>query len=273
MPRPDRSSTDRHWFSRGSAFAAAVVLGTGALLVAGAGAASADTSDSGGGVGISVDIPGPTATASPTDTPAPGGTGDGSGSGSASGSASGSGGGSGDSGSSGGKGGGPTGGNGSGNGSGGGSTGVDNGPINTGGLHAAYVPAVNPFGGKVLVWFEVHNGSKSSITSTARIWLTGPVGNTVSDTGTFTVEPIKPGATMRVRRELENVGQWTVLTAHARYTPPGSVDGITLKSLVREVSIFAFPWLGAAGLVVGCTGFAIVYVIRSAGGLLAVGIA
>ncbi len=172
--------------------------------------------------------------------------------------------------------GGSSGNGGSGNGSGshgGGTTGVDNGPLNIGGLHAQYIPSVNPFGGKVVEWFDVHNGSKSTISSTARFWLTGPVGNTVSDTGTFTVAPIKPGQTVRVQRELENVGQWTVLTAHARYTPPGSVDGITLKALVREVAIFAFPWLGAAGLVAGGSAFAIVWVIRSSGGLLAVRIA
>jgi hypothetical protein len=262
----------RRRLSRGAALVAAVVLGTGGLLLAGAAAASADTS-SGGGVGISVEIPGPTDTASPTptDTGAPGG-GTGGGSGDGGGGSGDGGGGSGDG--SGGSGNGSGGsGDGSGSHGGGGSTGVDNGPVTTGGLHAAYVPSINPFGGKVAVWFDVHNGSKSTISSKARFWLTGPVGNTVSDTGTFAVPPIKPGATVRVERVLENVGQWTVLTAHARYTPPGSVDGIVLKSLVREVTIFAFPWLGAAGVVLGCTGFAIVYVIRSAGGLLAVRVA
>ena len=264
MTRPDRPSTIRRWTSRRAAFAAAVVLGTGTLLMAGVGAASADTSDSGGGVGISVQIPGPTATPGPTGNPATGG---GAGEGSGSGAGNGSGSGSGDSSS-----GGSTGGSGSGS-SGSGSVGVDNGPINTGGLHASYVPSINPFGGKVVAWFDVHNGSKSTISSTARFWLAGPVGNAISDTGTFTVDPIKPGATVRVQRVLENVGQWTVLTAHARYTPPGSVDGIRLRSLVRDVTIFAFPWLGAAGLVAGCTGFAIVWLIRSSGGLLAVRIA
>jgi hypothetical protein len=249
-----------------------VALGTGALLLAGAGPASADTSDSNGGVGISVEIPGPTPTPTPTAEPGNGdgpGSGDGSGNGSGDSGGNGNGGGNGD-------GGGSSGNGGSGNGSGshgGGSTGADNGPINIGGLHAEYIPSINPFGGKVVEWFDVHNGSKSTIASTARFWLTGPVGNTVSDTGTFTVEPIKPGQTVRVQRELEHVGQWTVLTAHARYTPPGSVDGITLKALVREVTIFAFPWLGAAGVVAGCAAFAIVYVIRSAGGLVAVRIA
>jgi hypothetical protein len=238
-----------------------VALATGALLTAGAGAASADTSNSGGGVGISVEIPGPTASPSPTGTPGPG---DGSG-----GNGGTNGNGNGGSGNGGGNGGSGNGGS----GSHGGTTGPDNGPVNTGGLHASYVPSLNPFQGKVVVWFDVHNGSKQTIASKARFWLTGPVGNTISDTGTFAVDPIKPGATVRVQRVLEGVGQWTILTAHARYTPPGSVDGITLKSLVRDVTIFAFPWLGAAGLVVGCTGFAIVFVLRSAGGLLAVRIA
>ncbi len=255
MTRPDRTPTVRRWISQGAAFAAAVALGTGALLFAGTATASADTSNSGDGVGISVEIPGPTSTPATTGTPAPGG-GNGHGSGGSNGSG--------------------HGGDGSGHGQGshgGGSTGPNNGPINTSGLHAAFVPEVNPFGGKVVVWFDVHNGSKSTISSKARFWLTGPVGNIVSDTGTFAVDPIKPGTTVRVQRVLENVGQWTVLTAHARYTPPGSVDGILLKSLVREVTIFAFPWLGAAGVVVGCTGFAVASLIRSAGGLLAVRIA
>ncbi len=252
MIRPERRTPGRRAISRGAAFVAAVFLGAGGLLLAGAIPASADTQGGSGGVGISVDIPGPTDTPTPTPTPTPTHEPGGGGSGDHGGGGSGGHGGSGDHGS-------------------GGHPGVDNGPLNISGLHAEYVPSINPFGGKVIAWFSVHNGSKTTITSKARFWLTGPVGNTVSDSGRITVPPIKPNATVRIQQVLDNVGQWTVLTAHATYLPPGSVDGITLKSAVRDVTIFAFPWLNAAGVTLGGTGVAIALVLRStAAGLLVV---
>lgn len=215
-----------------AAFAAAIALGFGGLLFTAVSPASADTQSDGGsgGVGISVNIPGSSDTASPPPS-------DGSGGGSGDG-------GSGDAGSGG------TGGSGSGGGStgtGGGAGG--NGPLNLSGLHAVFIPSFNPFAGSVLVSFTVHNGSKSAISSKAQFWLTGPVGNVLSDTGRFPLPALKPGQTMLVERVLGNVGQWSVVTAHAKYFPPGSVDGIALKAAVRDVTIFAFPWLGTTSIV------------------------
>jgi len=223
--------------------AAAVVLGLG-MLLAGAGAAAADD----GGIGISIDIPS-------GDAPADGTGGTGS-----------------------------TGSTGTG-GSGSPDTtaptdappsdvaapgatpapavAVDNGPFNVGGLNAKFVPSLNPGAGKIVVSFSVHNGSASTWSSTVRVWLTGPFGNPLDDSGEVAVTNLQPGSTITYSRTLTGVGQWAVVTAHAKFTPPGTIDGIATKPALREATVFAFPWLGSVGAVLAATALAILLALRA----------
>jgi hypothetical protein len=83
----------------------------------------------------------------------------------------------------------------------------------------------------------------------------------VSDSGTFAVPAIAPGKTVVVSLAMPRVGQWTVLTAHATYTPPATVDGTALKPVTREVTIFAFPWLNT-GVAVSVAGVAIAVALK-----------
>lgn len=238
--------------------AAAAVLGLG-MLLSGAGAAVAapaavPAADDGGGIGISIDIPSSGETPSGTD-----GTGTGTGTGSGTGAGTG--------------------------GSGYPTTApidtppsdvaapgatpapavaVDNGPFNVGGLHAKFVPSLNPGEGSVVVSFAVHNGSKSTWSSTVRVWLTGPVGNLLDDSGQVAVKNLKPGETVTYSRTLTGVGQWAVVTAHATFTPPATIDGIATKPALREATVFAFPWLGSVGAVLAATALAIILAIRAA---------
>lgn len=225
--------------------ATAVVLGIG-MLLAGAGTASADD----GGIGISIDIP----SSGDSSTGGTGSTGGDSGSG----------------------------------GSGGsgypGSTtpadappsdvaapgatpapavAVDNGPFNVGGLNAKFVPSLNPGEGKIVVSFAVHNGSASTWSSTVRVWLTGPFGNPLDDSGDIAVTNLKPGSTITYSRTLTGVGQWAVVTAHAKFTPPATIDGIATKPALREATVFAFPWLGSVGAVLAATALAILLTLRA----------
>ncbi|MFF2051046.1 hypothetical protein ACFVU2_05535 [Leifsonia sp. NPDC058194] len=219
--------------------ALSVVLGLG-MLLAGAGAASADD----GGIGISIDIPS-------TDDTSTGGTG-----------------------SSG------TGGSGypgttvptdapPSDVAGPGATpapavAVDNGPFNVSGLNAKFVPSLNPGAGSIVVSFSVHNGSASTWSSTVRVWLTGPFGNALDDSGAIAVTDLKPGHTVTYSRTLTGVGQWAVVTAHAKFTPPATIDGIATKPALREATVFAFPWLGSVGAVLAATALAIVLALRAA---------
>jgi hypothetical protein len=141
---------------------------------------------------------------------------------------------------------------------------VDNGPFNVSGLNAKFVPSLNPGAGKIMVSFSVHNGSASTWPSSVRLWLTGPFGNTLDDTGALPVKTLKPGETIHFTRTLTGVGQWTVVNAHASFTPPATIDGIATKPAVRGTTVFAFPWLGSVGAVLGATALAIVLALRAA---------
>lgn len=141
---------------------------------------------------------------------------------------------------------------------------VDNGPFNVGGLNAKFVPSLNPGAGTVVVSFAVHNGSASTWSSTVRVWLTGPVGNRLDDSGDVAVKNLKPGSTVTYSRTLTGVGQWAVVTAHATFTPPATIDGVATAPALREATVFAFPWLGSVGAVLAATALAILLAFRAA---------
>ncbi len=239
---------------RGPGFA--LVVGLGLLLAVGglggvAAPASADQGD-GGGIGISVDIPGA------TPTPTAGDNGSGSG-------------GSGD--------------------SGGGqstpsdtpsdvagtgptpkptspvTTGGSNGPLNVGGLRARFVPDLNPGHGTIIATIAVHNGSSTAFAPKARFTLTNSFGTAIADSGTITGPTIQPGKTAELTQRLDGVGQWAFVTAHATITPPAVLDGHTMKPVLRDTLVFAFPWVGAASIVLMAGAAAIILVVRGSLGL------
>lgn len=141
---------------------------------------------------------------------------------------------------------------------------VDNGPFNVSGLNAKFVPSLNPGEGTVVLSFAVHNGSASTWSSTVRVWLTGPFGNLLDESGEVPVKNLRPGETVTYSRTLTGVGQWTVVTGHATFTPPSTIDGIATKPALRETTVFAFPWLGSVGAVVAATALAVLVAVRAA---------
>jgi hypothetical protein len=236
---------------RASGFA--LVVGLGLLLAAGGlgGFAAPASADQGGdgGIGISVDIPGST----PAPTGGDGGDGGGSGDEQAGGSS--------DT---------PT------DVAAPGSSpaptapataGGSNGPLNVGGLSARFIPDLNPGRGAIVATIAVHNGSATAFAPKVRFTLTNPVGATIADSGVVVAQTIRPGATAQVTQRLDGVGQWAFVTAHATVTPPAVLDGHTMKPVLRDTLVFAFPWVGAVSVVLMSGAAAIVLVVRGSLGM------
>ncbi|WP_223690452.1 hypothetical protein [Leifsonia poae] len=138
---------------------------------------------------------------------------------------------------------------------------VSNGPVNVSGLQARYEPSIDPLGGKLVVFFTVHNGSKTAFASTVKISAAGPVGNAITSTPAVAVPTIQPGATVAIERTLTGIGQWAFVTVHATYTPPATLDGTAVNPVERDVTVFAFPWLGMSVLVLLAAGAGVVALV------------
>ncbi|GAA2074638.1 hypothetical protein [Microbacterium hatanonis] len=136
------------------------------------------------------------------------------------------------------------------------------GVLNVGGLSSAPVLSMNPFGGDLQVWFTVRNVSSSTIEATADFWMEGLLGNRISAVDDLVIADLKPGETRTVSAELPGVGQWTVLTAHARLEPPAEVGGTELSPLTRDATVFVLPWLFVLIVAAGLGAWAIAYVLR-----------
>lgn len=123
------------------------------------------------------------------------------------------------------------------------------------GLSTRVVPSLHPLRGELVVEFTVRNASDTAFDSSAHFWVDGPFGNTISDVDAVQVAGLQPGESRVVSAILPGIGQWTILNAHAVYTPPSSVEGIELTAATRDTVVFAVPWvllgsaLSAAGVV------------------------
>lgn len=137
------------------------------------------------------------------------------------------------------------------------------GVLHVGGLLSSYQPSLNPFGGDLELAFTVRNVSKSTVEATADFWMEGPFGNRISSADGVRVAELKPGETRTVSASLPGVGQWTVLSAHATFTPPTVVDETELSPLTRDSTAFALPWFFVLLTTLGLAAWVIVRVVRS----------
>lgn len=137
------------------------------------------------------------------------------------------------------------------------------GVVHVGGLLSDVRISPNPFGGSALLSFTVRNVSKSTFDATADFWMEGPFGNRVAQVDAVTVSQLKAGESRVVSAELPGVGQWTVLTAHATFRPPAGVEGTPLSPLTRDVTVFAFPWMVVAVLLLAGIALVLVQLWRS----------
>jgi hypothetical protein len=136
------------------------------------------------------------------------------------------------------------------------------GVLNVGGLSSAYIPSVNPFAGEVQLWFTVRNVSESTIDATADFWMESVFGNRIASVEGVSIAGLKPGEMRTLSAEVPGAGQWTVLMAHARFTPPDSVDGAELQPVVRDVTAFTFPWFFLLLLAAAIAAWVIVQALR-----------
>lgn len=136
------------------------------------------------------------------------------------------------------------------------------GVLGVSGLTGYHVPSLEPFGGEVALSFTVRNTSQSTIDATADFWMEGPFGNRVGQVDGIRVDELKPGESRVVTADVTGAGQWTLLTAHARLTPPAEVEGTTLTPLVRDATVFAFPWLAAVVVLVAAIAWALIVLVR-----------
>ncbi|GAA1954059.1 hypothetical protein [Agromyces allii] len=127
------------------------------------------------------------------------------------------------------------------------------GVLYVGGLNSGYTPSLDPLAGELQLWFTVRNVSKSTIDASADFWMSGPFGNRLGEADGVKVAALKPGETRTVSAEVSGVGQWGLVSAHVKLTPPKTVDDATLSPVTRDASVFAPPWFVGfvAALVLG----------------------
>ena len=119
------------------------------------------------------------------------------------------------------------------------------------GLTMSYTPSINPFDGRVDMRFTVRNAYKKAVDGKAIFWVTAWFGNTVGHQVEVAVPDIKPGETRLVTATIRGVGQWGILTGHATFIPPKSLDQVTLTAVTRTGTIVYVPWFPAVCLAGG----------------------
>lgn len=139
------------------------------------------------------------------------------------------------------------------------------GMLYVGGINATAIPSLNPGAGTVEVWFTVRNASESVIDATASFWMDGSVfTNRLDEVRDVPVTALQPGETRVVSAQLQNGGQWTLLSTYVELTPPDSVDGTTLTPVTRDALVILFPWLLVLAVVLLVLSYVLVRVLRSA---------
>ena len=121
------------------------------------------------------------------------------------------------------------------------------------GVTSHYIWSPNPLHSSAQLRFTVRNVSKTSFDSTARFWVTTTFGARVSESRVLSVRGLKPRETRVIRATLGGLGQWTVLQAHAIFTPPTKVQGTPLAPITRDAFIFVPPVIvGGVGVGAAC---------------------
>jgi hypothetical protein len=125
------------------------------------------------------------------------------------------------------------------------------GVLFTSGLTMNYTPSINPLDGRVDMRFSVRNAYKKAVDGKAIFWVTAWFGNTVGHQVEVSVPDIKPGETRMVTATIRGVGQWGILTGHATFIPPKSLDQVSLTAVTRTGTVVYVPWFPAVCLAGG----------------------
>jgi hypothetical protein len=139
------------------------------------------------------------------------------------------------------------------------------GMLYVGGLNSSVAISPNPGEGVVTLWFTVRNASKSTVDGRADFWMNSQVfGNRIDGADGIAVTGLLPGESRVVKAELHYAGQWTLLDAHVRFTPPETVDGTALTPVTRDAVVLVFPWLVTASIALVVIGFFVFRALRAA---------
>lgn len=140
-------------------------------------------------------------------------------------------------------------------------------PVFASGLTSNYVWSANPTLSSAILSITVKNDSKSAFDSSVKFWIDTPVGAQAGKTVVLALANLKPGASRVVQAEIAGLGQWTVMNAHAIVTPPGVIDGQSVKPFRRD-TVIVVPPVAAGGislaLVMGFVAFKFVSFSRAA---------
>jgi hypothetical protein len=134
------------------------------------------------------------------------------------------------------------------------------------GLGSRYLWSVNPLDTRVRLTIIVRNDSRSMFSAKSLFWIETPVGSRFGEDSAIPISRLKPGETRTIETIIGGVGQWTVLHAHVKLTPPRTVDGTTLKPVTRDSFVLVPPLLvggSALALCIVFTALRFVWIARA----------
>jgi len=114
--------------------------------------------------------------------------------------------------------------------------------LDVSGLRTTYRASFDPSGGRLLVRFVVRNSSHRTIDATALFWATHVTGGHIGPAQSSTVNGLRPGESRTVEQVLSGVGQWTLVTAHARLTPTEVAGAPAIAPVERDRTVVVIPW-------------------------------
>lgn len=116
------------------------------------------------------------------------------------------------------------------------------------GIKPTYRPSLNPFDGTLDLQFTIQNNGSMPLVGDLHAWVDGPLGATLGSLRSG-VALLQPGASRAVRVTIPNVGQLGSLSVHVEVTPkpaPGNTVDEDLRTVSRETTVWAVPWLPVA---------------------------
>jgi hypothetical protein len=120
------------------------------------------------------------------------------------------------------------------------------------GVRTTYHPSRDPFGGTLHIELTVRNASAWTVDASAEMGARTLLGLDLGGDGSTDVRGLRPGEVRVLSKDIEGVGQWTVLKAHVTLTPPKQVGGTKLQPLARERWLLVPPWYLIALVVALC---------------------
>lgn len=114
--------------------------------------------------------------------------------------------------------------------------------LDVSGLRTTYRAALDPTGGRLVVRFVVRNSSHRTVDASARFWATTVAGHRIGSAPKVPVNGLAPGESRTVSQDIDGVGQWTLVTAHAELAPVAPAGAPPVEPVVRDRSMLVVPW-------------------------------